>query len=504
MKNSLLKTIENKKSSSIGAEMLICHNRAMELIEKENPNLTKDDFFALNQYQSALEFIPASESFMKKVKKMFTDKQINYTIQNYLTWHYIDAILLSFFRVGDRLDRFKKCAVTEIDNIFVEGIEFMLSLKDMTMDEIRFAYFKCIGHKYLPHFYFYNKSDKEIEDEFSVLLNKAPNSQSIETEYALQILFFNLPEYRFMLQESLSARKSRFGASPVKMNEKFFGNILFKGLTGQFKPLEKGDVQVKEISNLNDIKEYFVDRRNSYSLLSEKGVKVYAAHINNTVVGVIGYRENNRMVVNIHVDADYRNKGISKMLLAEVIKNTYILNVVPIGDSLDYVKRISKYDRRKNIGVITLETLSSKIEKRNYPKGISIKDSDISPLDVVSDNFKAYLNKNYDIDSLSVKEAKINDERLGYAIFDKEKKKIAVIEVSKNYSNMGIGKMILNSVLDYNIWSADIGKAGILFWVGKGEIDGSIIYLSKSDSKLAQFVKKNKIVNTAPQYHIDL
>ena len=108
------------------------------------------------------------------------------------------------------------------------------------------------------------------------------------------------------------------------------------------------------------------------------------------------------------------------------------------------------------------------------------------------------------MDSLSVKEAKIEDERIGYIIFDKNEKKIAVIEVYDKYSNMGIGKMILNSVLDYNVWSADIAKTGVLFWAGKGVISGSIVYLSKSDSKLEQFTKKNKIITSAPQFHIDL
>ena len=38
----------------------------------------------------------------------------------------------------------------------------------------------------------------------------------------------------------------------------------------------------------------------------------------------------------------------------------------------------------------------------------------------------------------------------------------------------------------------------------KGVISGSIVYLSKSDSKLEQFTKRNKITISAPQFHIDL
>lgn len=504
MTTNPLINITSREISSIGREIFRDHTKAINLIEKGKPNLNQDDIFALKQFQTSLEFIPASDAFMKKVKKVFNDKQINFTIQNYLTWHYIDSILLTFFKTGDRFEKLKACAVTDVDDIFIQGLEFMLSLKDMTMDEIRFEYFKFIGPKYLPYLYFYNKTDDEIAEDLKILYEKAPNTLDVTTEYALQLLLTQAPQYHFMLQTSLAARKSKFGALPTKLNEQYFGNILYKGLTGQFKPMEKGEIIVKHIARIDDIKSYFNNRRNAYQMLSERNIKINAAYINGVVVGVIGFREQNGTVVNIHVDGDYRYKGIAKKLLAETVKQTHILTVIPVGDSLDFVKRISKYDKRRNIGIVTLDTLEGSFEKKDYPKGITIRDSEIKPIDIVSNTFKSYLEKNYNLDSLSVKEAKIEDERIGYIIFDKNEKKIAVIEVYDKYSNMGIGKMILNSVLDYNVWSADIAKTGVLFWAGKGVISGSIVYLSKSDSKLKQFTKKNKIITSVPQFHIDL
>lgn len=502
MINNFLEQINSSKINEMGLQILQDHTNAIRLLYEEKSDLTPQDIFTLKQYQTALEFIPASNEFMRNVKRTFNDKQINFTIQNYITWHYIDSILLTFFRNTDRLNKFKACAVTEIDNIFIEGLEFMLSLKDKTMDEIRFNYLKFMGVKFLPHLYFYNKTDDEVANDLNKLYERGPNAQDIVTEYSLLLLLMQAPEYHFMLKLCLEQRKCKFGASPVKLNEQYFGNILYKGLTGQFKPLEKGEIIVKNISKIKDIEHYFANRQNAYKMLSKEGVIVNAAYINDTVVGVVGYENNT--IINVHVDGDYRNKGVAKKLISSVLEKTDIVIVTPIGDSLDFIKRVSKYNNKKNIGVITKETLQGKCEKKDYPKGITIKDFNGNPLDIVSDTFKEYLVKNYDVDSLSVKEATIENNRIGYIIYDKANKKVAVIEMYDEYSNMGIGNMLLKSIIDYNVWSADIAKTGLAFWINKGIISGATVYFSKSDSKLHSFAKKNKIASTYPQFHIDL
>lgn len=475
------------------------HKKAFHILETGNVQGYEEDEaeYYLNQVQSLAEYIPASEQFMKNVKRRFKG-EINFTIQNYLTWHHIDAILITYFKTGDRFEKFRECAVTELDNIFVDSLEKLIQNNDLSIDQLRYAYFVHALPRMLKYFYYYNKSQEEIEKDFEILTKSQRGAQELDITslYAMQSITYETDMFLHMhVQRILANRKSQYGALPHKINQQRYGNILYKGITGQYKDLEKGEVIIKEINSLSDEKDYFKDRQNAYRLLTLiKDSKIKGAYINNYMVGVVGYTE--QAITNIHVDGDYRLKGISKKLLLAILDEKPGIGITPVGDSLEYVKRISKYISSKNQGLITKETLLKEYSKKETPRDLKIEDSTESCINLVSEQFKKYLTKNYNITDLSVKVATIDSTIVGYIAFNKKDKKIALLEVCKNYSGLGIGDKLLKSVVDYNIWRADVAATGLLFWYGKGINDNTgTVYLCSSQKRLNKFAKDNNIKN---------
>lgn len=60
---------------------------------------------------------------------------------------------------------------------------------------------------------------------------------------------------------------------------------------------------------------------------------------------------------------------------------------------------------------------------------------------------------------------------------------------------MGVGSKLLESVIDYNIWKADIAQSGVLFWFGKGISHEGSVYLCTSKKRLNKFAKSENIKN---------
>lgn len=487
-----------KGLNPLAKETARIHNEAFKILETGNvQNYEEGEAeYYLNQIQSLAEYIPASEQFMKNVKRRFKDKQINFTIQNYLTWHHIDAILITYFKTGDRFEKFKECAVTELDNIFVDSLEKLIQNNDLSTDQLRYAYFVHTLPRMLRYFYYYTKNQEQIDKDFETLTKSERGAQQLDitTLYAMQSITYETDIFLHMhVQRILEKRKSQYGALPHKINQHRYGNILYKGITGQYKDLEKGEVIIKEIKSLSDEKEYFKDRQNAYKLLTiVENSKIKGAYINNCMVGVVGYTE--KAITNIHVDGDYRLKGISKKLLLAILDEQPAIGITPIGDSFEYVKKISKYVSKNNQGLITKETLLKKPSKKEIPTNFKIEDSTESCINLASEQFKKYLTDNYDLTKLSVKVATINSIKIGYIAFDKKDKKIVLLEVSKDYNGLGIGDKLVKSVVDYNIWKADIASTGLLFWYGKGVTDDTgTVYISSSQKRLNKFAKDNNI-----------
>lgn len=496
----------------IGTFLYEDHKKALEILSNKKNTLQKINDEELNyilkQFQSTAEFIPASQDFMKNVKKTFKEKQVNFTIQNYLTWHFIDSVLLSYFTNNEeRFNKFKECAVTELDMIFVDALDKMLKcVSDYSMDEIRYMYFVDTVPKLLPYYHYYvtKKEDNEKMLDKIVKSRNGANNVPIEALYAYQLVFQRNFLMRMHIQNVIASRKSQYGASPYKLNEEYYGNIVYKGYKGLYKPLEKGDIVIKKIKNIKDIDYYFKNRHNAFSILSSSD-DLRGAYINNTLVGVMGILNGN--VNNIHVDGDYRLKGVAKSLIKDFLKDISHLCIIPIGDSLSFVKKISKYVKKNNMGIITLETLTKEeLNKDDIKHNTTIINSNESPLSIVGEQFKDYINK-YQLEhpdsNLNVKVAVLNNIVIGHIIFDKKERKIVVLEVDSKYKNSGIGNKLLNSVVDYNIWNAEIGKTGILFWFGKGLINGYTVYLCNSEKRLNKFSKENKIKQQIiPTMHI--
>ena len=230
------------------------------------------------------------------------------------------------------------------------------------------------------------------------------------------------------------------------------------------------------------------------------------AYIEDTLVGVMGIINGN--VNNIHVDGDYRLRGVAKALIKDFLKDMSHLCIIPVGDSLNFVKKVSKYVKKHNMGVITLETLEKNdFNNSNTKDSTTITNSDENPLDICGKQFKDYVKKyqsEHTENPLSVKVAVLKGNVIGHIIFDKKEKKILVLEVDSEYKNCGIGNKLLNSVVDYNVWSTEIGETGVLFWFGKGTINGYTVYLSSSEKRLNKFCKENKIKQQiAPTMHIE-
>ena len=260
----------------IGAIIYEDHKLALEILsgnEKVAQKIDDEELeFVFKQFQSTAEFIPASQQFMKNVKKTFKDKQINFTIQNYLTWHFIDAVLLSYFNSDEeRFKKFKECAVTELDMIFVEALSKMLKCtSDYTIDEIRYMYFVDTVPKLLPYYHYYVTTKEENERMLDKIVESrnGANNTPIEALYAYQLVFQNNFLMRMHIQNVIASKKAQYGASAYKLNEEQCGNILYRGYKGLFKSLKKGDIVVEKIHDINDVKDYFTNRHNAYSLLS--------------------------------------------------------------------------------------------------------------------------------------------------------------------------------------------------------------------------------------------
>lgn len=453
--------------------------------------------FYLDQLLTVTECVPASEEFMKNVKKVFKDKQANFTIQNFLTWHHIDATLIGYFRNPERFEKFKSCAVTEIDAIFVDAMEKLIEETDLSVDQLRYAYFIYTIPKLLKYYYFFNKTEEEIEEDYETIraTRSGMSKLDLNSLYALQLITYNVnPMLHIVLQDRIAKRKSIYDALPTKINKGRYGNILYKGLTGQYKDLEKGDVEVRDIKSLGDIADYFEDRINAYRIIeSVEGAKLKGAYINNVLVGVIAYTD--RGIVNIHIDGDYRRKGISKKLLESVLKEYSVLGITPIGDSLEYVKRISKYDASRNQGVVTVDTLKGDYVKRELPNDFRIEDYEGDVTNLISDKFKNYFYEQYDVSEIQTKVAVSDNKIIGYISYDRKNKKIALIEVNEECSGMGVGSKLLESVINYNIWKADIAQSGVLFWFGKGISHEGSVYLCTSKKRLNKFAKSENIKN---------
>lgn len=506
-KNVEMVELEKVKDLNLFASALYeSHKIGLDILKEGSiENYSKEEAeFGLKQLQASMEYIPASEKFMQNVKRTFKDPQANFTIQNYLTWHHIDSILITYFKNKERLEKLRKCAVTEIDNIFVDSLEKLVSNTDLTTDQLRYAYFVWTVPRLLRYLYFYNISEEKLRKDCEIISSGmyAMENMPIESLYALQLVTYNEdPMMHFMVQQVLGKRKSKYGAMPNKINEERYGNILYKGLTGQYKDLEKGDIKVRDIKSLDDEKEYFKDRRNAYNLLSFEGVKIKGGYINDKMVGVIGY--SNGKILNIHVDGDYRFKGVSKKLIEAALEEEEILLIAPIGDALDYVKRMSKYDKNKNMGLITKETVKGKFKKKELPLGLKVTDYDGPVTDLVSDRFKDYFNKTYSVENVRTKVAVLKDEIVGYIAYDKKNKIIAVIEVDRKVSGMGIASKLLESVIDYNIWTADVGQSGVLFWFGRGIMKDGSVFVSTSKQRLRQYAKSNNIdIDFVPRMHM--
>lgn len=491
----------------IGRHLYQEHKKALEILSGEKnalKDLSEDDLeYLLRQFQVTADFIPASEGFMKNVKRRFPDKQANFTIQNFLTWHFIDAVLLTYFKDIERFNKFKECAVTDIDMIFVNALEKMLScISEYSMDEIRYMYFIDTVPKLLPYYHFYKTKKEDTEkilDKITGSRNGA-NEVPIEALYASQLVFHYNVLMKMHIQNVLQKRKSKYGASPYKMNEDYYGNIVYNGFRGLYKPLEKGSIEVKKIDDIDDISYYFENRRNAYNTLSISD-ELRGAYINNKLVGVIGIKEVG--ITNIHVDGDYRLKGVATALIESVLNDMPFIGIVPFGDALGFVKRVSKYSKKLNKGIITLETLNGKLFKKRDISNLKIVDGSELPMEIVSDQFKRYLDENYRDKTLSVKNAIIDNLVVGYIIYDKKERNIAVLEVDADYRQCGIGTKLLESVVDYNIWCTDIAKTGILFWFGKGVVDGYKVYLCNSEKRLKKFAKEKGIDTKAiPKMHL--
>lgn len=483
------------------------HKKALDMLKAGNINkYNKEEAeYALDQLQTLAEHVPASEQFMKNVRKVFTDPQMNFTIQNFLTWHHIDSLLITYFRNPDRFEKFKSCAVTELDDIFVDSLERLIVNTDLSVDQLRYAYFVHTMPKLLKYMYFYNKTDDEIENDYNIIHSSRNGMEKLDIEslYALQLVTYNVnPMLHLVLQDRLMAKKSKFGASPTKMNKNLYGNIMYKGLTGQYKDLEKGEIIVKNIKSLDDEIDYFKKRKNCYELMScIEDAKYKGAYINNVLIGVVGYTDGS--VVNIHVDGDYRMKGVSRKLLESILNECSVLGVTPVGDSLDYIKRISKYDKSKNKGIVTLETLKGDFVKRDLPASFRIEDYNEGCESLVSSNFEKYFNDNYNKNEIETKVAIVEEKIVGYIAFDRKNHKIALIEVESAYSGMGIASKLLASVVDYNVWQADLGKTGVLFWFGRGINHNGKVYVCSSRKRLNKYAKENGIKNeTVPRMYI--
>lgn len=500
MKNEIVKTDVNfdevSKLNQFAREMSKSYRKAIDILENGNLSKYKEEDAKeyLEELQLVTEFIPASDKFMSNVKKRFKDLQANFTIQNFLTWHHIDSILITYFKNNERLEKIKSCAVTEVDHIFVDALEKLVTNTDLTVEQMRYAYFTHTIPKLLKHLYFYNKIEDEIIADYNIIhgSKNGMNKLSTETLFALLPITQNAnPMLHFVLTHTVALRKTQYGALEMSPNERY-GNILYNGLTGQYKDIEKGEVVIRAIENIDNEKEYFKDRTNAYQLLTcGEGIKYKGAYINDVLVGVIGYTPLN--ITNIHIDGNYRFKGISKKLINAALEECLILGIAPIGDSLDYVKKIGKYDKKRNQALITKETLNNNFEKRPLPSNFKIEEYKDSCKPLISDKFKKYFDENYKIKEIQTKIATVDDKLVGYIAYNKKEKKIALIEVNEEFQGMGIASKLLESVVDYNVWEAHIAVSGALFWFGRGLTKEGSVYICSSHKRLKQFAKQHNI-----------
>ncbi|MFI3211342.1 MAG: GNAT family N-acetyltransferase [Peptostreptococcaceae bacterium] len=442
-----------------------------------------------------LESIPASSKFRSNVNKRFLEGQINFTIQNFLTWHYVDSILLSYFNQNVRFDKLKECAVTEVDFLIVESLGYLLERTDLSIDERRYCHLRYIAPKLVSSHYLYSKTDEEISNDYNKV-NASKNASNSVSVDALSVFTLIAGEINPLLEIHLMKegfkKNTKFGACNTSPNRN--EDILYNGLKGLYMPLEKGEVVISDIDNLDSCGQYFINRRNAYLLMNVEGAKFKAAYLNKRLIGVVAFKENS--IINIHVDGDYRLRGVAKALISDILKESYSIAIIPIGDSLDFVRRVGKYNKSKNMAIVTKDSLESNPIKKSTPKNLEIVNylsNDYEEL--VSDTFKDYFNKNCKNEPIKIKVAVVGDEIVGYIMFDDINKKIILLEIANQFRNMSIGKKLIEEVIDDNIWSSDIAKTGALFWFGKGVNHKGTAYMSKKDTKLKKFMRKNNMVD---------
>lgn len=491
-----------KISDDIGGHLFNEHKIALDLLSGRKGRMNESEIkYYLYNLQDISNFIPASQEFMSNVKRVFKEQQANFTIQNYLTWHYIDSILLTYFNDTERFNKFKECASTDLDMIFVNALEKMLQcVSEYSVDEIRYMYFVDTIPKLLPFFHFYKTSKLDTEKYLDTIVETRTGANKVPIE-ALQASLFVFRRnvlMRMHVENVLRKRKSAFGASSNELNNP---DILYRGYNGLIKPLEQGPISIKNIRNISDISSYFENRRNAYNLLYPSDT-IKAAYINNTIVGVMGTRNN--IITTIHVDGDYRYKGIAKALLNSFLDNKEFLTALPVGDSMSFIKKVGKYSKKLNKAVITKETLNEHITKTMDISTLHIIDSDEPALNVAGEQFKKYIIDNFNTSELSVKQAFLGDTNVGYIIYDKNNRIIVAMEVKPEFRGQGIGTKLLDKIVDYNIWTTDIAGSGVVFWLGKGVTSGYKVYLCSSDKRLKKFAKENHIDTKAvPKMHLD-